>query len=120
MIIGIGIDIMEIERIAAILKRTPRFPEKILSPRELALFQELTSEKRKVEFLAGRFSAKEAFSKAYGTGIGKEIGFHDMEVLQDERGKPIIPFRDDIVVHVSISHSEHYVVAQVVLEKRNN
>lgn len=120
MIEGIGIDILELARVRAILERTPHFYKKILSKEEQMLFERLSSKKRQVEFLAGRFSAKEAFSKAYGTGIGKEVGFHDISILYDERGKPVIHFKEELCVHVSISHSQHYVVAEVIIERRHN
>lgn len=115
MISGIGIDIIELNRIEKIVERQSRFPDRILTSKEKSLYEGLKG-KRKVEFLAGRFAAKEAFSKAYGTGIGKELSFLDMEIATDERGKPFFqkPFKKG--VHLSISHSEAYVVAQVVME----
>ena len=76
---------------------------------------------RKYEFLAGRFSAKEAFSKAYGTGIGKKVGFQDIEILNDSQtGRPeIVKFPGDnkLQAKISISHSGEYVVTEVILEK---
>lgn len=79
MIYGIGLDITELKRIAAMAARQKRFAERILTPGELDQYHEL-SEKRKIEFLAGRFAAKEAFSKAFGTGIGKQLSFQDIEI----------------------------------------
>jgi holo-[acyl-carrier protein] synthase len=74
-----------------------------------------------VEFLAGRFAVKEAYSKALGTGIGEEISFQDIEVINDERGKPIIhllkEFSEPSTIHVSITHSRQYAAAQVILER---
>lgn len=115
MISGIGIDIAELGRIRKIIARQERFPERILTPREIAVFNALP-EKRKAEYLAGRFAAKEAFSKAVGTGIGERLSFQDIEIEKDELGKPFIsrPFKEG--VHLSISHSKEYAVAQVVLE----
>ncbi len=78
MIKGIGIDIVEINRLARVLNRQPRLPERILTLSEQDIFNEL-SEKRQLEFLAGRFVAKEAFAKAYGTGIGRHLSFHDLK-----------------------------------------
>ncbi len=116
MITGIGIDIVELKRIGKIIARQPRFSERILTPFEKERYEMLEG-KRKVEYLAGRFAAKEAFSKAIGSGIGKNLSFHDIEVVSDEKGKPIIqkPFSEG--VHLSISHSEEYAVAQIVIEK---
>jgi holo-[acyl-carrier protein] synthase len=116
MISGIGIDIADLERIRKIIARQERFPERILTPKEQDGYRRLP-EKRQVEYLAGRFAAKEAFSKAWGTGIGEELSFQDIEIEKDEKGKPYIskPFKDGI--HLSISHSREYAVAQVVIEK---
>ncbi len=116
MIRGTGIDIIEIDRIKSLYIRNERFKERILTEKEREVFETLPSFKRKIEFLAGRFAAKEAFSKAYGTGIGKDLSFHDIEIMTDGRGRPFIvkPFKDG--VHLSISHSDHYAVAQVIIE----
>ena len=89
MIFGIGIDIVELHRIENMLSRQARFPQRILTEAEYARFT-LLSDKRKIEFLAGRFAAKEAFSKAYGTGIGKELSFQDIETGNDTAGKPVL------------------------------
>lgn len=116
MITGIGIDIVELDRIKVLIERQKKIIDRVLAPSEKDHFLTL-SEKRKVEFLAGRFAAKEAFSKAFGSGIGKDLSFIDIEIRADERGKPFIvkPFSQG--VHLSISHSEHYAVAQVTIEK---
>lgn len=115
MISGIGIDIVELNRIQKVYKRQGKFVDRVLVPNEKEIFNNL-SEKRKVEFLAGRFAAKEAFSKAVGTGIGEKLSFLDIEISKDELGKPYIskPLRKG--VHLSISHSLEYAVAQVVIE----
>lgn len=116
MISGIGIDIADLERIRKITDRQERFPERILTSREMAFYMGLP-EKRRTEYLAGRFAAKEAFAKAVGTGIGEKLSFQDIEIEKDERGKPFIskPFKKG--VHLSISHSREYAVAQVVVEE---
>ncbi|OIK10888.1 holo-ACP synthase [Bacillus sp. MUM 13] len=116
MIKGIGMDIIEISRIAKLAEAHPKFPERILAGGELKRFSEL-KDKRKMEFLAGRFSAKEAFSKAYGTGIGKELSFLDMEISYDSKGKPIFIAPISTGVHLSITHSSEYAAAQVVIEE---
>lgn len=112
---GIGLDIVEIARIEKAIERSEKFQQRILSGRELKIFNQL-SEKRKVEFLAGRFAAKEAYSKANGTGIGKDCEFHQVEVLNNDLGKPVLYFNEKLVSgHVSITHSKDYAAAQVIL-----
>ncbi len=117
MIVGHGIDIQEIAAIEKVLKRKPVFAEKVLTKAELQVFESYLG-KRQVSYLAGRWSAKEAFSKAMGTGIGK-LSFQDIEILADSKGKPLVtksPFNGNIFL--SISHSGHYVEASVILEEK--
>ncbi|AXN39248.1 holo-ACP synthase [Peribacillus butanolivorans] len=118
MIKGIGVDITELDRMETLIKRQPRFKNRILTDKEILIFEKLNG-RRRIEYFAGRFAAKEAFSKAYGTGIGKHLSFLDIEVITDEKGKPLIskPFSEG--VHLSISHSRDYAVAQVVIERMN-
>ncbi|MBM7705019.1 holo-ACP synthase [Metabacillus iocasae] len=115
MIIGTGIDLTEIDRIKKVIERQPAFVHRILTANEKVDYEKLTGY-RKVEFIAGRFAAKEAYSKARGTGIGKELSFHDIEIFYDERGKPNIESSLKERVHLSISHSKQYAVAQVIIE----
>lgn len=115
MIKGIGIDIIELSRIQTILIRQKKFVDRVLTPKEQQKFAEL-SDVRKVEFLAGRFAAKEAFSKANGTGIGEELSFQDIEIDNDNSGKPYIA-KPEVRAHLSISHSKEYAVAQVTIEE---
>lgn len=121
MIKGIGIDICELKRIEAILQKQPKFVNRILTDQEKLYLEELT-EKRKVEFLAGRFAAKEAFSKARGTGIGSDLSFLDIEIHKDEKGKPFIfkPQNKGEIAYLSISHSKDYAVAQVIIESSSS
>lgn len=115
MIKGIGIDIIEISRIARAVNKNARFVRRILTEKEQDRYDKLSSEGRKLEFLAGRFAAKEAFAKAMGTGIGK-LSFQDIEILSDKQGAPnlvCVAYKGDIFI--SISHSKEYAVAQVVL-----
>ncbi|MGN1401916.1 MAG: holo-ACP synthase [Bacillus sp. (in: firmicutes)] len=116
MIKGIGIDIVEIGRVKQLALSQPKFSKRILTEAEHQVFDAL-KEERSHEYLAGRFAAKEAFAKALGTGIGQTISFRDIEVLKDDLGKPFInkPFRQG--VHLSISHSSQYAVAQVIIEE---
>jgi len=115
MIKGIGVDIVEIDRIEKAATRQPRFVERILTEAERNVYETLTK-RRQVEFLAGRFAAKEAVAKAVGTGITEMIGWQDIEVLNDERGKPIVNAPINSPIHLSISHSKEYAVAQVIIE----
>lgn len=117
MIAGIGIDIVDLDHMASVVEKTPRIVERILTANELELY-DLRSDKRKLEFLAGRYAAKEAFSKAMGTGIGKTVTFQNVSVLNDERGCPYVeksPYSGR--AFISISHSQNAAVAQVVLEQ---
>lgn len=115
MIVGIGIDIIELNRIEKMLDGKLKFMERILTESERNVAKELKGS-RLTEFVAGRFAAKEAYSKAVGTGIGKEVSFLDIEVGNDDRGKPILVTSTEHIVHLSISHSREFAVAQVVLE----
>ncbi|CAM3324425.1 holo-ACP synthase [Vagococcus fessus] len=115
MIRGIGLDVVEIDRMKTIVSDKPLFISRVLTENEVKVFESL-GDKRKVEFLAGRFACKEAFSKAYGTGIG-EVGFQDIEVLSLESGQPVVtksPFEGKC--WVSISHTADVAIAQIILE----
>jgi len=117
MIKGLGIDIAEIDRVRKIYGRHPRFVEKILNEDEHKVFDALSTEKSKMTYLTGRFSVKEAFTKAMGTGL-RGIGFHDLSVLNHESGQPYIKteiFKGNI--HVSISDTDELVITEVILEE---
>lgn len=121
MITGIGTDIIEIERIENAIKRTPKFIDKMFTYREKEYFE---SKNFRAEVIAGNFAAKEAVSKALGTGF-RGFGLLDIEVLRDEKGKPIVNFSDKICrilslstfnIHISISHSRENAIAYAVME----
>lgn len=115
MIKGIGLDVTEIERITVAHERSSKFKERILTPREIERFEKL-NDTRQLEFLAGRFAAKEAFAKALGTGIGKSCSFQDVEVLPNEVGKPMLFFKEkEVEGYVSITHTKQFAAAQVIL-----
>ncbi|WP_125768274.1 holo-ACP synthase [Lapidilactobacillus wuchangensis] len=117
MIYGVGIDLTEIARIRQAVAHNPRFVDKVLTPAEIAAYQQLTGP-RQWEFLAGRFSAKESYSKAYGTGLGR-VGLLDVTVLNDELGKPVVtahPYPGRALV--SISHTATLVMTEVILEEK--
>ena len=124
MIAGIGVDIAEITRFETMLERyADRIARRILCEPE---FQQFEQRQRRASFLASRFAAKEAVSKALGTGIAQGIGFHSIEVINDEQGKPELRFHDKAQALIeqrgissallSLSDEKHYVVAMVVLE----
>ncbi|QJX55621.1 holo-ACP synthase [Staphylococcus warneri] len=116
MIYGIGLDLIEIERIEKVYyKQKQKFVDRILSKEEQLKFNGFSQQKRKIEYLAGRFATKEAFSKALGTGLGKTIAFHDINCYNDHLGKPCIDY-SGFRVHVSITHTENYAMSQVLLE----
>ena len=116
MIVGHGIDIEELASIQNAVEKREGFAQRILTDKEMERFASLKG-RRQVEYLAGRWSAKEAFSKAMGTGIGK-LGFQDLEILNNERGAPYFsksPFSGK--VWLSISHTDQFVTASVILEE---
>ncbi|HWO76782.1 MAG TPA: holo-ACP synthase [Bacillus sp. (in: firmicutes)] len=116
MIRGIGIDIIEKKRIEKVVQRQPRFPQRILTPNEIVEYMQYPM-KRKIEYLSGRFAAKEAYAKARGVGIGRELSFQSIEVQKDSNGKPYFSKPDSKGVHLSISHSQEFVVAQAIIEE---
>lgn len=124
MILGTGIDLIEVSRIKASYERFgDRFLERILRPAEIAY---ALSHKNPASFLAARFAAKEAISKAFGTGIGGELGWHDMEVGRKSTGEPFVILwdkglallerRGGKIVHLSLSHTDQHATAMAVLE----
>lgn len=93
MIIGIGTDILQIERLQAAYDRTNgRLAEKILGPDEMLVFKHrlARNHKRGIAFLATRFAAKEAFSKAIGLGMYSPMSWRAMQTLNDPTGKPVV------------------------------
>ena len=121
MIKGIGIDLIEIERIAAAVKKRSTFKDRILTKKEAEVFNQLPNDKRKHEYLAGRFAAKEAFAKASGRGIGR-LSFQDIEILSKSSGAPEIKVKgyDDLTLFVSIAHSESHAVAQIIISEKED
>ncbi|WP_347552663.1 holo-ACP synthase [Pseudalkalibacillus hwajinpoensis] len=119
MIKGIGIDLIELERIEKAIGRNAAFPVRILTKIELEEFEKLSGHRR-VEYLAGRFASKEAYAKARGTGIGK-LSWHDIEVQKSEEGAPYIKASaEDERIHISISHSRQHAIAQVIIESSSS
>ncbi len=122
MIYGIGIDAIEISRIEKILYRKEKvFISKILSDNEIKECP--INIIKKLEYVAGRFSGKEAVAKAFGTGIGGKISWKDIEILNYDTGKPFINIKNDVnddkfIYHISISHTRNLAIAQVIIEHR--
>lgn len=116
MISGIGIDLIELERVEKHI-HNDAFVNRVLTPAERETFDCL-GDKRKVEFLAGHFSVKEAYAKAKGTGIGKTVSFQDLTVVNDSMGKPVLTDRtsDGCAIHVSITHTDHGAAAVAIIE----
>lgn len=118
MIKGIGIDLIELDRIKQSMGNNNRLVTRILTLNEQKVFGKLRSGNRRVEYFAGRFAAKEAFSKAVGSGIGK-LSFQDIEVLSDDKGAPLLIAKgyEAYNVFISITHTNQYAAAQVVIEE---
>ncbi len=126
MISGIGIDLVEIARIKKAYERSSfPFVKRVLTAPELQYFHTFDLEKRKIEWLAGRFAAKEALAKAIGTGFGKELSMQDITIQADAFGKPTFQlaskvtsrFQENIRFHLSITHTEHVAAAFVVASR---
>lgn len=126
MIYGTGIDIIEVNRIRMVMERDIGFKEKIFTPDEIHYCD---SKKNKYQHYAARFSAKESFLKAIGTGWRYGIRFADIEVFNDELGQPFIRVHgkaeevlksEEITkIHVSLSHLKEMATAIVIIEKTN-
>jgi len=124
MILGVGIDIIEVARIAASLEKFGhRFGERILSRDET---EYCLAHGSPAPFVAARFAAKEAISKAFGTGIGAHLGWQDMEighrvsgepyVILHGKGKKLYEARKGKNIFISISHTKDYAAVVAVLE----
>src|SRR5579862_5621834 len=115
----VGVDLVEVERIAQTVARFgPRFLERVFTP------EELQEGRRRITWLAGRFAAKEACAKALGTGVGATVAWRDMQVLRQPSGKPTLRLLGDAATRaaalditqldLSISHTHQYAIAVVV------
>lgn len=126
MIIGIGVDIIEIERVRQAIQNNKNFLSKLFTEREIDYF---ISRNMNSEVIAGNFAAKEAVSKALGTGI-RGFSFKDIEILRNELGKPevilhsgaklignkLVGNNNSLRIHLSISHNNSNAIAYSVLE----
>ena len=118
-------DIIEVDRIRSSIERFgDRFVNRVLRDEEIRY---CVSHRDPAPFLAARFAAKEAISKAFGTGIGRELGWQDMEVMRKPSGEPYVVLHDKgralletrggTAVHLTLSHTQHHAVAVAILEK---
>ena len=121
MIVGIGNDIIEIERIEKAISKEG-FKNKVYTQREL---ENIEKRGNRTETYAGIFSAKEAISKAIGTGV-REFSLTDLEILNDDLGKPYVVVsekldkilknkKEDYQIEISISHSKKYATAMAII-----
>ncbi|MCL2560208.1 MAG: holo-ACP synthase [Turicibacter sp.] len=110
---NIGVDIVEFARIKRI-GDVEKFVDKILSEKEKAVYVTLKHDQRQLEYLAGRFASKEAIYKA-APDLCAGKGFIDFSILNDETGAPYLAEPPAAGVMLTLSHSEHYVVAFAVL-----
>jgi holo-[acyl-carrier protein] synthase len=129
MIFGIGTDIVQVSRIENATKNNDgRFAEKILGPDEILIYRarKTRSEARGLRYLATRFAAKEAFSKALGLGMRRPMTWHALQILNEPEGSPILVASGDLLdwmierslsARVSMSDEVEYVVAFVVVER---
>ncbi|MGZ3755821.1 MAG: holo-ACP synthase [Mucilaginibacter sp.] len=124
MITGLGTDLVEVERIAASMKKGPGFREMVFSAGEIAYCE---SKANKFECYAARFAAKEAFFKALGTGWPEGTNFYEVEIIHDANGKPEINLLGQTQktlaswgiskILVSLSHVKTMATAVVMIEK---
>jgi holo-[acyl-carrier protein] synthase len=130
MIYGIGTDICDLRRIAATLaRRGDRFAEKVLGPHEIEVFRARRAkvQARGVSYLATRFSAKEAFSKAIGLGMRMPMTWRDCEIVKAASGKPEIRLHGELSAwfdarnlraHVSVTDETEHAASFVVVETK--
>ena len=128
MIFGLGTDLCDVRRIEAALgRRGQRFAEKVLGPKEIEVYRARTLKVplRGLRFLATRFAAKEAFSKAIGLGLHSPMTWRRCEILNASSGKPEIVLHEDLATwfaerrlraHVTMTDEGHYALAFVVVE----
>ena len=123
MIVGIGVDTVEINRMEKSL-RSPAFLKKVFGLQEQKMLEQRTG-KRKLEGAAANFAAKEAFLKAAGTGIGG-FALHEIETVREENGRPVVVLVGQAKkyceekkwrAHISLTHEGNLATAFVVIEK---
>jgi holo-[acyl-carrier protein] synthase len=130
VIVGIGTDVCDIRRIEATMQRRgDRFAERVLGPAELQVFhaRRARTPARGLRYVATRFSAKEAFSKAIGLGIRSPMTWRGCEILNEASGKPFIRLSGELktwfeakgwIAHVTVTDETDYAASFVVVEAR--
>ena len=126
-IIGVGVDIVNNNRLKKLIKNK-KFVERIFSKNETEYSEKI---RNKLNYFSKRFAAKEAFSKATGFGISKNLHFKDIEISRDKRGKPIITLNKSSILYLkkkfkvrafktnlSLSDEKNYSIAYVIIEKK--
>ncbi len=124
-VLGVGVDIVECSRISHSLERFgERFLHRVFTAGEIEYCQAM---KYPARHFAARFAAKESVSKAFGTGIGKAMGWRDIDIRREGSGQPFVVLgggaqklaaeRGVSAVWVSLSHTDHHAVATVVIER---
>jgi holo-[acyl-carrier protein] synthase len=117
MIKGIGIDLVDLNRIKTLIDE--RFISRILSKEEQEIYHNIHAENTKLGFIGGRFAAKEALFKAISKG-DMTTNYIDFSILNHNHGLPFVKtdyFKDGEIIHISISHTNDYAIAYVVIEK---
>ncbi|WP_138855930.1 holo-ACP synthase [Inhella inkyongensis] len=129
MIVGLGTDLCSIERMASVWQRQgERFAAKVLGPDELALFNErlARSAPRGMAFLATRFAAKEAFSKAIGLGMRPPMNWQSCQTLPGTQGEPVLHLQGELarwmaerrwLARVSLSDERQFALATVLIQE---
>ena len=131
MIYGIGTDVCDIRRIeGTVQRRGERFAQRVLGPDELQVFRARSQRTpvRGLRYLATRFSAKEAFSKAIGLGIRWPMSWRDCQILNELSGKPVLHLSGELAQwfearglqgHVTVTDETDYAASFVVVESRS-
>jgi holo-[acyl-carrier protein] synthase len=120
MIEGTGTDLVDIRRIEKVMQRFgERFENRVFTKKERQAAADIKDEKKRISFYAKRFAAKEAYAKAIGKGIGKDISFKEIGVVNKESGQPVIELSEHEKSNIFLSLSDEYPYAQafVVISK---
>lgn len=123
MIAGVGIDMIEVQRVSEKMARAAGFRELVFSEKEIAYCEK---KKNSFEHYAARFAAKEAFYKAIGAGWMNGTSFNEIEITNDEKGKPVLSLLGGTAglitqmgikhIHVSLTHLKTMASAVVIIE----
>ncbi|WP_334119612.1 holo-ACP synthase [Limnobacter sp.] len=126
-VLGLGCDILEVERLENLLRKgRDSFIKRVLTSAEIVEYERRLDKSaiRGTLYIATRYCAKEAFSKAMGTGVGEHFSFQDLSVLNQDTGQPILVYSEKLALwleskrafaQVSISDEQHYAMSTVIL-----